>query len=259
MRSSRSGLWIAAVVSCAAGCSQGSTQDTVHGAEAPAAVDDAREGTIFHLAGRRAEAGGLSVEVDYKVRRDAGVLSKTLALDIEHAPPGITHELTSDGFALGRLKTSSKGKAEFELSAAGDDYFPDGFAEPKEGTVVRVGALAEIRLQTVHKLTDLQLDIAGPGPLTGKAGYKVERLGEAVMTEFQVKLTHAEVKSVQPVKLDGVHVGDLTVDLAGKGRLLYSSLEGEPFPPGFQAPHSGSTVEVGELYKGQLRDNLAGQ
>jgi hypothetical protein len=224
--------------------------------DAAAALDPTREGTLFHLEGRHGTPGSLWIETSYKIRRDAGKLSKTLELDIEHAPPGVTHALSLDGFALGKLITSAKGKAEYELTEAGEDYFPDGFEEPKEGSLVRVGELAEIRLQTVHKLTDLQVDIAGPGTLAGKVGYKIERLGETVTTEFQVKVTGAGAKSVHPVKIDGVHVGDLNVDLAGKGKLLYSTLEGEPFPSGFQAPRAGVKVQVGTLYEGRLRDNL---
>lgn len=223
---------------------------------AGAAADATREGTLFHLEGRHGTPDSQWIEASYKVRREAGQLSKTLQLDIEKAPPGVAHVLTLDGFKLAKLVTSSKGKGEFELTEAGDDFFPDGFVEPKEGSVVRVGDMAEIRLQTVHKLTDLQVDIAGPGKLTGKIGYKVERLGDAVTTEFQVKVALAGAKGVHPVRLDGAHVGDLIVDLAGKGKLLYSTLDGEPFPPGFQAPHAGSLVEVGELYEGELRDNL---
>jgi len=243
-------------------CARGDSEHAIQAAEsastpAAPAASDTREGTIFHLEGRHGTPGELWIESSYKIRRDAGKLSKTLEIDIEHAPPGVTHALTIDGFALAKLVTSSKGKAEYELTEAGDDYFPEGFREPREGSVVRVGDLAEIRLQTVHKLTDLQVDIAGPGPLTGKIGYKIERLGDQETTEFQVKLTHAEAKSVHPVRIDGTHIGDVTVDLAGKGKLLYSTLEGEPFPPGFRAPHAGSTIEVGKVYKGPLRDHLA--
>jgi len=245
------------------GCARDESEHAVQAAEsagtsAPIAANDEREGTIFHLEGRHGTPAELWVEASYKIRRDAGKLSKTLAIDVEHAAPGVAHALSIDGFALAKLVTSSKGKAEYELTEAGDDYFPEGFREPREGSVVKVGDLAEIRLQTVHKLTDLQTDIAGPGPLSGKVGYKIERLGDQETTEFQVKVTHAEAKSVHPVLIDGTHVGDLTVDLAGKGKLLYSTLEGEPFPPDFRAPHAGSTIEVGQIYRGPLRDHLAG-
>jgi hypothetical protein len=227
------------------------------GAAAALAPDDKREGTLFHLEGRQGTPGELWIEASYKIRRDAGKLSKTVAIDIEHAKPGVTLALSLDGFSLGKVVTSAKGKAEYELTEADENHFPDGFEEPEEGSLVKVGELAEIRLQTVHKLTDLQVDIAGPGKLSGKVGYKVERLGDTVTTEFQVNVAQVEAKSMHPVQIDGVHVGDLSVDLAGKGKLLFSTLEGEPFPAGFQAPKAGSKVVVGTLYEGELRDNLA--
>jgi hypothetical protein len=59
------------------------------------------------------------------------------------------------------------------------------------------------------------------------------------------------------VKLDGDHAGDLIVDSAGKGKLVLSTLDGEPFPASFREPHAGSTVAVGELYEGELGDNRA--
>jgi hypothetical protein len=77
-----------------------------------------------------------------------------------------------------------------------------------------------------------------------------------VTREFEVKVTHAEEKTVHPVKLDGVHIADLTVDLAGKGKVEFSTLNGAPFPPGFPEPRPGSSIEIEGLYKGELRDNL---
>lgn len=252
-------LGVATLALCAPSCAP-EGQDTVlaggPGSAVTAGAGEQREGTIFHLEGHHGDPAALWVEASYKIRREQGRISKTLEIDLEHAPPAVAHTLTLDGFALGRLLTSAKGKAEFELAEVGENYFPDGFEEPKAGSLLRIGELAEIHFLLVHKLTDLQVDITGAGKLSGKVGFKVERLGETVMTEFQVKVTHAEEKEVQPVLLDGVHVGDLSIDLAGKGKLLYSTLKGEPFPPEFQAPKAGSKIEIGKLYQGQLRDNL---
>jgi hypothetical protein len=229
-------FWFASLALLGSSCTHGESPHATQAADKASAAsaiaaDDKREGTLFQLEGRHGKPGELWVEASFKIRRDAGQLSKTLAIDVEHAKPGETHALSLDGFALGKLVTSSKGKAEYELTEAGEIHFPAGFAEPT--------------------------DIAGPGKLSGKVGYKIERLGDTVTTEFQVKVTQAEAKSVHPVQIDGTHVGDLNVDLAGKGKLLYSTLEGEPFPKGFQAPKAGSKVVVGTLFEGQLRDNLA--
>lgn len=242
------------------GCTHEESPQAVQtGSTGPAAASAGatREGILFHLMGRHGTPGSLWIEASYKVKREEGKLSKTLELELEDAPPGVTHTLSLDGFVLGKLRTNSEGEAEYELTAAGARSFPDGFEEPEEGSLFRVGELAEIPLLTVHRLADLQVEIAGPGKLSGKVGYKVERLGEAVTTEFRIKVVQAAAKSVHPVRIDGVHVGDLTIEPNGQGKLVYSTLHGEPFPPDFQAPRAGAKIELGTLFEGALRDNLA--
>jgi hypothetical protein len=245
-----------ALVLVAPACSPADSPQAVQAAgeagSAAVAADDMREGTLLHLEGRHGKPDELWIQASYKVKREAGKLSKALSIEIEDAPPGVTHALSLDGFELAKLVTSSKGKAEFELT----NNFPTGFEEPAEGSLIEVGGLAEIRLQTLHELADLQVEIDGPGKLVGKIGYKVERLGETVTTEFEVKVAQAGAKALHAVRVDGVHVGDLSVDAGGKGKLVYSTLGGEPFPPGFKAPHAGSTIEIGQLYKGALEDDL---
>ena len=119
-------------------------------------------------------------------------------------------------------------------------------------------AAIKLRLESLEKLADLRADIAGPGKLAGKVGFKIERLGSAVTREFEVKVTNAEVKTVHAITLDGVHIADLNVDLAGKGKLEFSTLRGVPFPHEFQEPRVGSAIEIEGLYKGELHDNLKG-
>lgn len=251
----------------ALGCSSGE-QDAKPAAQAPAS-DQASpsvtlaaqepalspDGTLTHLEGRFGSPDTLWALASYKVKREGGKLTKALEIEVDNAPPAVTHALTLDGFAVGKMITKFKGEGEFSLVAAGDDYFPEGFPEPKSGSVVRIGELAELRLETLEKLTDLRADIAGPGKLSGKVGFKIERLGDSVTREFQVKVTHAEEKTVHPVTLDGVHVADLSVDLAGKGKVEFSTLSGDTFPAGFPEPRPGSSIEIGRLFKGELRDN----
>ena len=221
----------------------------------PAAVQPAaekREGTVVHLAGRLGAPEELWIEASYKVKSEGGKLSKTLAVEIEQAPPGVAHALSLDGVELAKLTTNAKGKGEYEL----EDRFPAGFKDPAEGSVLEIGELAEIRLHVVKRETDLQADIAGQGSLTGKVSYKVERFGDAVTTEFQVKVSGAGSRAIHPVRIDGAHVGDLTVETGGKAKLEYTTPSDDPIPTGFKAPRAGSVVEIGQLWKGELRDNL---
>ena len=250
-------LGLAFSVFLVSGCApDSSASPTPSGPEAEESAANQRDGTILRLEGWHGTVGSQWVQAGYKVKREAGQISKALSIEIEDAPSGVGHVLTLDGFTLGKLKTNGKGEAEYELAETGSVSFPEGFTEPKDGSLLRIGELGEIRLRTVHRVTDLQVDIAGPGKLAGKVSYKVERTGETINTEFQVRLTQAGAKSVQPVRIDGVHVGDLEVESGGKAKLTYSTLNDDPFPTEFHAPKAGSTVEIGELYKGQFRDDL---
>jgi len=245
----------------AAGCGRGDVQvNDSRGAEETAtrAPADATAAVLVQLEGRHGKPGELWIQAGYKVRRDErGAMSKEVEIDIEGAQPGVEHLLSLDGFELGGVITDIKGEGEFELVESGDDFFPQGFVEPTEGSVLRVGELAEVRLLALHKLTDLRMEIAGPGALNGEVKYQVEQLGDDVTTEFKVKLSRAGESAVYPVLVDGESVGDLSIDLGGKGKLIYSTLEGAPFPAAFHAPHAGSSVKIGRLCEGRLRDDLA--
>lgn len=224
----------------------------VPAAEAKAQLAADQEGTLLHLEARSGSPDALWIEATYKVKREKGELTKGFAVDVKGAPPGTALGLSLDGFEVGKLVAGIKGKGDFELIEAGDDMFPEGFPEPKAGTVLQVGELAQLSFLPLERLTDLEARIAGPGELEGKVTYRIERLGDAVTREFQVKVTQAPEGTRHPVQLDGVSMGELETDLAGKGKLLFSTKENHPFPPGFVEPRPGSTVVVGELFRGQL-------
>src|SRR5262245_38151919 len=167
----------------------------------PASQPSAQQ-KILHIEGRSGTPDGLWGEATYKVERVKGVVTKKLEVNVRKAKPGVTHPLTVDGFELARLVTNPKGEAEFEFVEDGKNLFPEGFPEPRAGTVIRVGELMTFDMKTLEKLADLETAIAGAGKLSGKAIFKVERLGDAVTQEFQVKLAGAQAKTVHPVLVD---------------------------------------------------------
>ena len=215
------------------------------------------DGTLLHLEGRYGSPDALWGEVTYKVKCKSGKRYRQLELDVENAPPSVAHVLALDGFELGEVTSGRKGTLEFEISEEDEALFPAGFHEPAVGSVLRVGELMELLLDEVVKLTDLEAPIAGPGQLTGKVGYKVERLGEVLTREFQVKVEEAPKKSVHPVSIDGVQVGELEVDVEGEGKLKYSTKKPPAFPSDFPELRAGALVQVGELFRGPLADALA--
>jgi hypothetical protein len=241
-------------------CSKGAGESAPPAGDVHAAAkgENAPDGTLLHLEGRSGTPDELWGEASYKVKRKNGTRIRQLELDVVNATPGVAHVLSLDGFELGKLTVKRKGSLEFEISEEDEQMFPAGFPEPKAGSVFRVGELMELHLDNLEKLTDLEAPIAGPGALSGKVGFKIERLGSVVTREFQVKVESAPVKTVHAVTLDGVPVGELLVDLEGAGKLKYSTKEPPPFPAAFPEPHAGSTVLVGELFSGKLEDALAG-
>lgn len=248
-------LALAALLACA--CSRGGGAESSPAVVVHAAPEPAPDATLLHLEGRSGNPEGLWGEASYKVKRRGGKRVRQLELDVERAPPSLAQTLTLDGFELGKVSSNRKGSLEFEIAEQDGALFPPGFREPRVGSVFRVGELMELHLDELVKLVDLEAPLAGPGTLAGKVGFEVERLGDVVTREFQVKVEMAPQKSVHPVSIDGIPVGDLVIDLEGRGKLKFSTKEPPPFPADFPEPHVDSSFQVGELVSGKLQDALA--
>ena len=191
----------------------------------------------------------------YKVAREGDRLVKELEIEVENATPGVRHAITIDGREVDTMITNLDGEGEIELVDDGVSSFPDGFVEPGVGSVIHVGELMQLELDVLEILTHLT---AYPsGSVSGKIGYKVERLGDVVTREFQVKLAGAPPESAHPVRLAGVAIGQLEIDDEGEGKLEFSTKEGLAFPDGFPDLEAGAEIEIGDLFVGRLDDALA--
>jgi len=219
-------------------------------AKVPAKMDAQR---LVHLEARYGSPSALWGEATYKVKRLNGERLREMEVEVENAQPGTRYDLSLDGFELGAMIVNLKGEAEYEVSEEDEQLFPVGFPEPKAGSVFRVGDLMELRLEVLEQLSALEVQFTGEGG-TGKVGFKVERLGDEVTREFKVKVESAMPRAVLAVSVDGVHVGDLKVDLEGEGKLAFSTKKGTPFPPAFPEHRAGSRVQVGDVFRGELLD-----
>ena len=258
MRSSYSTRsWLALLALAPWGCSQGgqATPQAVHAATPPGS--SLPDETLLRLDGASGSPEALWGDASYKIKRKGGKRIRKLEIDVGNAAPGVAHVVTLDGLELGELLTNRKGGGEFKLSEEDNQLFPAGFQEPRAGSLLRVGELMELHLDVLEKLADLEAPISGPGGLSGKIGFEIERLGSTVTREFQIKVEKAPVKTTHPVSLDGVHVGDMSVDVEGQGKLKFSTKKSPPFPAAFPEPHAGSVVRVGDLFQGELVDALA--
>jgi myo-inositol-hexaphosphate 3-phosphohydrolase len=236
--------------------SRGVSRSSSHVKEA-GVRDESDDVTLVHLEACSGKPEGTWGEASYKVERVVKQRYRKLKLDVENAQPGVAYELSLDGCALGEVITSRRGVLELEISEEDGQSFPAGFGEPKEGSVLHVAGLMDLRFQPLEKLTDLEADIAGPGELSGKVRFKIERLGDVVTREFQLKVDGAPVGTTQAVTLDGVRVADVKIDDEGKGKLKFSTKRHASFPSPFPEPHQGSVFAVGDLVRGELVDVLA--
>lgn len=254
----RLSLALVLIGSCGSACSgaEGSPAlepSTVHAAPKKEALPD---GTLVHLEGRFGDPEGSAPwgDASFKAKRKGGKLVRQLELDVVNAPPLVSQDLSLDGFWLGSMSANRKGSLEFEISEEEEHLFPSGFRDPAAGAAFRVGDLMELRLEKLEKLTHLETLLSGPGTLSGKVNFKVERLGDVVSREFQVKVEGAPAKTVHAVTLDGVALGELVVDFEGQGKLEFSTKELPPFPADFPEPHVDSAFQIGTLASGKLED-----
>jgi hypothetical protein len=187
------------------------------------------------------------------MKRQGGALTKELEVEVEGAKPGTKHPLTLDGFELATLTMDLDGEADFELLASQARPLPTGCPEPKAGSRIRLGELVQLELQTLERGLDLEAAISGPGKLSGKVTFRLDRLGSAQAREFQVKVAGAPAETVQVVILGDVEVGNLEVEEDGKGKLELSTRMGGQLPSAWVDPSDGTAVRIGTLFSGELR------
>jgi len=215
----------------------------------------ASEASELRLEGRFGDPGTLWGVASYEVAREGGVLVKELEVEVENAPPGVRHAVTIDGRDVDEMITNLDGEGELELVDDGQSSFPEGFVEPRVGSIVRIGELMQLELGVLETLAHLQTQISGPA--SGKIAYKVERLGDVVTQRFRIKLAGGPPVTRHAVRVAGVAIGELSIDDDGEGKLEFSTKEGLVFPEGFPDLEAGAEVVIGDLFVGRLDDALA--
>ncbi|MCI0588613.1 MAG: hypothetical protein L0323_17415 [Planctomycetes bacterium] len=250
------GVTIFLLPSCSGGGAPGSEQGA-SGPEKEGPVEGGEE-MLEHLEARAGARGAPRSRASYKVSREKGQVAKELKIEVRDAPRGVTHAITLDGVEVGRVVTDLDGEAELELTARDGNAFPASFPEPRVDSTVKIGALAELRLAKLEKVTQLEAQVSG-GRLSGKVGYTVERLAGVVTREFKIKVAGAPADSVHPVRLDGVLLGELAIESDGEGKFEFNEAEGEALPSGFPEPKARSVIQVGEIFKGELHDRSSGR
>jgi hypothetical protein len=229
-----------------AACSHSEGQGASGGIQAADAT--AGESSPVQIEGRFGKPGGVRGEIAFKIKREGGKQTETFSVSVLGAPPGVVHAVKLDGVEIGKITTDRDGEAELEFV----NSFPASFQRPVAGTTARVGELFEIVLQPLVRTVHLESSLSGK--VSGKSSYKVESLGGSSSKEFKLKVAGAPVGSVHEVRLDGVVIGELTIDDEGEGKLTFSDFEGPDFPAGFPEPKPNSVLKVGSLVTAELAD-----
>lgn len=107
--------------------------------------------------------------------------------------------------------------------------------------------------------TELWGDLTGESGATGHAEYEIEHEHGGWEVEFELEVEGAVPGSVHDVYVDGVLVGQITIDEEGEGELEFSSGhhgDDEAFPANFPELQPGTTIVVGSILSGQLSEKI---
>ena len=106
-----------------------------------------------------------------------------------------------------------------------------------------------------ERLVDLVVEFGTPSSVEGQANYELKRRNDKIKREFELELEKGKPGSVYEVTLDGVRIGEVTIDAEGEGKLGVSDEGSESrFPENFVEPKVGSVIKVGDIFEGPLQE-----
>lgn len=109
-----------------------------------------------------------------------------------------------------------------------------------------------------ERLIDLEARFGDPTSIDGSIKYDAKRMNNVVERELEVELENGKRGDIYVVTLDGVSLGEVTIDADGEGKLdLSDDGNDAPFPADFVEPKVGSVVKVGDLFEGPMTEKVA--
>lgn len=95
--------------------------------------------------------------------------------------------------------------------------------------------------------------------MVGESNYKIKQREGKPFKSFEVQLERGKPGESLPITLDGVEVGQITLNEDGEGELEYSDEIGAkkphpPLPPNFPVPKHGSVLKIGNAYEVVLQE-----
>lgn len=105
------------------------------------------------------------------------------------------------------------------------------------------------------RLVDLVAEFGGPNSVNGEVNYELKRRNDIIKREFELELEKCKPGSVYEVAIDGVRIGEVTIDAKGEGKLGVSDEGTESrFPENFVEPKVGAVIKVGDIFEGPLHE-----
>lgn len=207
-------------------------------------------------------------ETEFEIEREHGVVRREFKVQIEHADPGSLHDVLVDGVLVGQIEVDGAGVGQLKFSTDSSDPdavpFPDDFPDVTAGTQVSVGGLVHGPLSIRDDspasagAKEVKAILLGDSSAVGEAEFESEPEDGGTKLEFKVQLEHA-VAGTYDIEVAQVHVGQITVDARGKGRVRFSSNpnDGESLlPADFPAIAAGTLVTISNGVSGEFASGL---
>ena len=215
---------------------------------------------------------GMSAKVEILLERLPSVLAVPVQSVVQRGRNGLCYVLDGGDPELRRIqlgKSSAEYVAVLEGLSAGESVVlsPDVLGVPAEALaglaneqplsgdaapVPSAGATTE-SVASSSSETKYEGALSGGSSATGAAEFKIKVKGTVVNYKFETKVIDGPPGASWEVVVDGVGVGSVTLDAAGKCEVEWGTKAGN-FPANFPLEaHEGSTVTVG----GELRGVLA--
>ncbi len=99
-------------------------------------------------------------------------------------------------------------------------------------------------------MTHLRIALVGSGTEAGAASFESipAQGGAAALREFKVEIWNAAPGTVLAIQVGGVHVGTITPNARGFGRLAFETDDNsKPFPSNWPGISEGTVVQVGTI------------
>jgi hypothetical protein len=209
-------------------------------------------------------AGRAIGEVQFESEIEHGQQQQSFEVEVRGLTPGSSHSVTVDGVEVGTVTVGNLGYGRLKLSSTpnrNESPFPENFPSIVGSTEVTVGSVLSGTVANSNPATQspsssngdgsdhLRLNLISTGAIQGRAKFEDSSAGS--QQEFQVEVWNAVRGEQLSVDVDGVTVGQITVNALGHGVLSLGNEDGRGgLPANWPGVTSGSVVSVGAELSG---------